>query len=424
MNIYDVYPAQYEALLLEKVEQTRTNFAPLNIPNIQVFESEREHYRMRAEFTIFHEGSKKSVGDCYYCMFDYPPETEEAAPAEDTTEPSSKKLKLEHPAPAPERKLSKQEKRKLRKMKETSTMRKKERVRIDRLPRASERINELMSQVLSALNASHVLGQFVFQVNFLTSLSGEAVVTMIYHKKLDDEWKQEATELKNRLKCDIVGRSRKQIVLADRNFVVEKLNVKGEILSYKQVEGSFSQPNGFMCEKMLEWAIDSTQGLGGDLLELYCGNGNFGIAMAKNFGKVLGTEISKVSVEAAQFNIDQNKVQNVIIGCLSSEDFSAAWESKSKIQTRSVGAISAQEIDLAEYNFTTVLVDPPRAGLDEGSTKMLQVYDNIVYVSCNPDTLRTNLESLCQTHKIIKFAVFDQFPYTPHLECGVLLVRK
>lgn len=34
-------------------------------------------------------------------------------------------------------------------------------------------------------------------------------------------------------------------------------------------------------------------------------------------------QISKVSVEAAQFNINQNKADNVIIGCLSSEDFSA-----------------------------------------------------------------------------------------------------
>lgn len=87
-----------------------------------------------------------------------------------------------------------------------------------------------------------------------------------------------------RLKCDIVGRSRKQVVMVDRNFVVEKLTVKGKCLTYKQVigramnegnlfqvEGSFSQPNGHMCEKMLDWAIDSTAQLGGDLLELYCG---------------------------------------------------------------------------------------------------------------------------------------------------------
>ncbi len=51
-----------------------------------------------------------------------------------------------------------------------------------------------------------------------------------------------------------------------------------------QVEGAFSQPNGRMCEKMLTWAKDVTRGSNDhDLLELYCGNGNFTVALASNF---------------------------------------------------------------------------------------------------------------------------------------------
>ena len=51
-----------------------------------------------------------------------------------------------------------------------------------------------------------------------------------------------------------------------------------------QIEGGFSQPNGGMCEKMLTWAAAATAGSGGhDLLELYCGNGNFTAALAPNF---------------------------------------------------------------------------------------------------------------------------------------------
>ena len=45
-------------------------------------------------------------------------------------------------------------------------------------------------------------------------------------------------------------------------------------------------------------------------------------------------------------------------------------------------------------------------------------------MSCNPETLRSNLDILCQTHTVARFAVFDQFPYTGHLECGALLVAK
>jgi tRNA (uracil-5-)-methyltransferase len=51
-----------------------------------------------------------------------------------------------------------------------------------------------------------------------------------------------------------------------------------------QVEGAFSQPNGGMCEKMLTWAKKVTRGSSEhDMLELYCGNGNFTIALAPNF---------------------------------------------------------------------------------------------------------------------------------------------
>ena len=51
-----------------------------------------------------------------------------------------------------------------------------------------------------------------------------------------------------------------------------------------QVEGAFSQPNGGMCAKMLAWAKRVTRGSGEhDLLELYCGNGNFTVALAPNF---------------------------------------------------------------------------------------------------------------------------------------------
>lgn len=63
--------------------------------------------------------------------------------------------------------------------------------------------------------------------------------------------------------------------------------ITGNGLSWRhgwQIEGGFSQPNGFMCRKMLQWARDVTQGSQDrDLLELYCGNGNFTVALAGNF---------------------------------------------------------------------------------------------------------------------------------------------
>lgn len=56
--------------------------------------------------------------------------------------------------------------------------------------------------------------------------------------------------------------------------------------------------------------------------------------------------------------------------------------------------------------------------------KMVQAYPCILYISCNPQTLCDNLATLSTTHDITRLALFDQFPYTHHMECGVLLTRR
>ena len=69
-------------------------------------------------------------------------------------------------------------------------------------------------------------------------------------------------------------------------------------------------------------------------------------------------------------------------------------------------------------------VDPPRAGLDDDTVDLLKTFENAVYVSCNPNTLHENLLKVQDSHKIERFAIFDQFPYTNHIECGVYLTKK
>lgn len=81
-------------------------------------------------------------------------------------------------------------------------------------------------------------------------------------------------------------------------------------------------------------------------------------------------------------------------------------------------------VDLGAYQCNTIFVDPPRAGLDDATVKLVQEYDNILYISCNPETLQANMAVLGETHEIARFALFDQFPWTHHMEAGVYLKRK
>lgn len=366
MNQADHSDANYQQQLNEKQQRLTTLLSPFNAPTPEVFASAPEHYRMRAEFRIWHEDDT-----LFYVMFN---------------------------------------------------QQTKQRYYVHEFPTASLLINQLMPRLQQLLCEDPQLKHKLFQVDFLTTLSGEALITLLYHKKLTDEWAPIASKLRQTLRdefgtIDVVGRAHKQKIILDREFVLEKLQVEDRVLEYMQVENSFTQPNAGMNQQMLGWALDVTRNCQGDLLELYCGNGNFSLALAKNFRRVLATEIAKSSVNAAQHNIAVNQIENVQILRMSAEEFTQAMNGVREFNR-------LKGIDLKGYECNTILVDPPRAGLDPDTIAMIQEYEQILYISCNPETLCDNLNTLCQTHDIKRCALFDQFPFTHHMESGVWLVRK
>jgi tRNA (uracil-5-)-methyltransferase len=371
LAIPQVEPQHYDAQLAAKRDAVTHLFAAFDTPALEVHDSPPSHYRQRCEFRLWHEGD-----DVFYAMFEV-----EAGEGDNG-----------------------------RKNKRT--------VRLDQYAVASEAINALMPQLREAFLASETLRRKLFQIEFLTTLSGEALVTLVYHRPLDDVWEAEARALEQSLGIMIIGRSRKQRLVLTRDHVWEHLHVDGKAFAYQQVENSFTQPNAQVCQKMLAWARDVTAGSQAqDLVELYCGNGNFTIALAENFRRVLATEISRTSVASAQVNLQANNVDNVHVARMSAEDFALAL--KGEKHGRRVA-----EMALDGYDFSTVLVDPPRAGLDDASCAQISGYERIVYISCNPETLAQNLGLLTRTHRIERFALFDQFPFTDHCECGVMLTRR
>ncbi len=366
MRVDQIDTSQYPSLLKAKEQETLSLFKSLTLPEqTDLIPSPHQHYRLRAEFRVWHQDD-----DSFYIMFD----------------PATK-----------------------------------EKFRVDYFIPGSELLNQLMQAVRAQFLENELLRRKLYQVDFLTTLSGEALVSLIYHKKLDDEWQAQAKALKQALSTiapvNIIGRSRKQKVLVDQDYVTESLTVSGEIYRYQQIENSFTQPNGIINQAMLEWASQIAKPLTGDLLELYCGNGNFSIALSKQFNKVLATEIARSSVKSAQHNLALNKISNTVIGQSSAEDFSAAYFEGKSVK-------SLKTIDLTDYQFSTILVDPPRAGLDKQTVELVKKFDNIIYVSCNPETLTDNLADIEQTHQIQDLTLFDQFPYTHHIETGVWLTRR
>lgn len=89
----------------------------------------------------------------------------------------------------------------------------------------------------------------------------------------------------------VQGRSKGTNIELDQSYVVETQEICGRTYTQKQPVGTFSQPNGEVCVHMVSWAVKQTRGSVGDALELYCGNGNFTVPMAQNFGRVVATEV-------------------------------------------------------------------------------------------------------------------------------------
>lgn len=360
---------EYHAQLEAKTLNLRSLLSPFCssevLQNTYIVSSAPENYRMRAEFRVWHDGD-----DLYHIMFNQ----------------------------------------------ET-----KQKYRVDQLPAASKLINRAMQDVLNGIKDVPVLRQKLFQIDYLSCLNNEVVVSLLYHRQLDEDWDSAISALRSSISQDypinFIGRARKQKRICEQDYVIERLSVHGKDYTFKHIENSFTQPNAHVNCKMIEWAADIAKTLSGDLLELYCGAGNFTIPLADYFDNVLATEISKTSVNAAQYNITVNNSQNCQILRMSSEEFVEAQQGVRTFKR-------LEGIDISQYNLETVLVDPPRAGLDEATCEMISQYNNIIYISCNPETLAENLKTLNMTHDVVKTALFDQFPFTHHVEAGVYLRRK
>ncbi len=354
------YEGGYALQLQQKVVRIQEEFASYYQGEINVFASADEHYRSRAEFKIWH------VGDTiHYAM---------------------------------------------------NALRHKGVVLIESCPMVSTSIAALMPKLLANIQ-EYKIGHKLFGADFLSSQDGKIVVSLLYHKKLDALWQESAQQIAATLGISIIGRSRKQKVVIGADFVMETLSVNGRAYRFKQIENSFTQPNANVNEKMLSWALNQFHHECGDLLELYCGAGNFTIPLASRFRKVLATEISKSAIRAAEENMVLNGVENITFVRMSAEEFTQALDGVREFRRMKAVALDG-------YEFKTLFVDPPRSGMDKTTCHFASRFESILYISCNPQTLLVDLQRLGDVYTVVSMALFDQFPYTNHLEMGVLLKRS
>jgi 23S rRNA (uracil1939-C5)-methyltransferase len=164
--------------------------------------------------------------------------------------------------------------------------------------------------------------------------------------------------------------------------------------------GSFYQTNPEVNELLVQTIIDWTlEHQAKKVLDLYCGAGNIGCAIAKQGVPVIGIESSSSSVQDGKATIKRHQLE------------------------MEIRKADADKFQAGDAYFDLAVLDPPRKGAGQVIKELR--YTNpkaLIYVSCNPHALRKDLgEAKKWGYKPTRMIAFDMFPHTQHVETLVEL---
>lgn len=185
-------------------------------------------------------------------------------------------------------------------------------------------------------------------------------------------------------------------------FQFESLDLK-----FSSVPTMFMQANRKVNEHLVSTVIDWAALEGSEnVLDLFCGVGNFSLHLAKRARNVVGVDGSQTGVSLARKNSRSNTLENVSFVC------------------SPVASFLSEKLHQGA-RFELVVLDPPREGARNIIDGLLKLSPGkIIYVSCNPSTLARDLKRLTERdYKLVKIRPFDMFPQTFHIEAVALLLR-
>lgn len=196
----------------------------------------------------------------------------------------------------------------------------------------------------------------------------------------------------------LIKREHNYEVLLGDDFLLEKV---GDYI-FKISPESFFQVNTKQMEKLYQIVLDHS-GLRKDekVLDLYCGTGTIGIYLSKKANDILGIEMNESAIEDAFWNKKQNCIHNINFMC------------------GDTGSVLKE----ASFQPDLIVVDPPRAGLDElAISEIKRIHaPKVIYVSCDPVTLARDINRLEQDYEVMTIIPVDMFSNTYHVECVCIL---
>jgi 23S rRNA (uracil1939-C5)-methyltransferase len=189
-----------------------------------------------------------------------------------------------------------------------------------------------------------------------------------------------------------------------------KLKTRVSEFEYSVMPGVFFQANGSILPDLLSFVRTLAKGRGSRAaLDLYCGVGLFTLPLAQQFERVVAVESSAPACRLCEENASTAGLRNIELKCADA----VQW-------VNGVGSVCPPGFDL-------VVLDPPRTGAGKDVMNHLKEWgpENIIYVSCDPQTLCRDLAVLPQKDYRIDFIQgFDLFPQTYHFETVVRIRRQ
>ena len=189
------------------------------------------------------------------------------------------------------------------------------------------------------------------------------------------------------------------------DHIVERM----EELRFKIGPKSFYQTNSAQALRLYRVARDFARLTGEEVLyDLYTGTGTIANFCASRCRRVVGIEYVPEAIADAKVNSALNGIANT--------DFYAG-DMKEVLSDGFIGRNGRPDV---------VILDPPRAGVDEPVIDVLlrAAPRRIVYVSCNPATQARDLALLDAAYRVEAVQPVDMFPHTHHVENVVLLERR
>ena len=138
------------------------------------------------------------------------------------------------------------------------------------------------------------------------------------------------------------------------------------------------------------------------VLDFYSGVGAISLPLARNRVKTTLVEISAEAVEHAKDNITANSIANTEAHCM-----------------------PAEKMTELIYHDSTIILDPPRAGLHDHVIARLLAKrpPRIIYLACDLSTQARDIAKLSEAYKPIFIKLYNFFPRTPHIEGLIVLER-